>query len=86
MLRVFSENPLQAANTHLAFVWTLLYIITLPALWSYAYNGAFVTWMLPEMSSMFMAFISILQMLIIAVLGILFTGITPIITLVSQKR
>ena len=85
-LRVFSESPLQATDIHLAFAGTLIYIVALPALWSYAINGAIVTWTLPEMASTFMAFISILQMLIIAVLGLVFTGVTPIITLAIKKR
>ena len=85
-LRVVSEKPLQAANTHLAFTFSALFIVSLPALWSYAYNGAVVTWTLPEMASTFMAFLSILQMLILAVLGVLFTGITPLIILAFKKR
>jgi hypothetical protein len=85
-LRIFSEQPLQAANTYIAFAGTLLYLVALPALWSYAYNDAFVTWTLPDMASMFMGFISILQMLIIAVLGIIFTGITPLLSLAFRKR
>jgi hypothetical protein len=85
-LRVYSEKPLQAVNIHLAFAYTALYIISLPAFWSYAYNGAFVTWTLPEMASTFMAFLSILQMLILAAMGLLFTGITPLITLAFKKR
>jgi hypothetical protein len=85
-LHVYSEKPLRAANINLAFAYTALYIVSLPALWSYAYNGALVSWTLPEMASTFMAFLSILQMLILAVMGLLFTGITPLITLAIKKR
>jgi hypothetical protein len=85
-LKIFAEEPLPATNTHLAFAWTLLYIIALPALWSYAYNGALVTWTLPDMASMFMAFLSILQMLIAAVLGLVFTVITPVVSLIFRTE
>lgn len=85
-LRMYSEKPLDAANTHVAFAWTLLYVTALPALWSYAYNGAVVTWTLPDMASMFMGFLSILQMLVLAALGLVFTGITPLAALVFRKR
>ena len=85
-LRMYSEKPLEAANTHVAFAWTLLYVAALPALWSYAYNGAVVTWTLPDMASMFMGFLSILQMLVLAALGLVFTGITPLAALVFRKR
>lgn len=86
ILRVFSKKPLQAANTHIAFAATLLYIVALPALWGYAYNGALVTWTMPDMASMFMAFLSILQMLILAALGLLFTAITPLVSFAFKKR
>lgn len=86
LLHVYSEKPLEAANVHIAFAFTSFFIVSLPALWGYAYNGALVTWALPEMDSMFMAFLTILQMLILAVLGLLFTGITPLITLAFKKR
>ena len=85
-LRLYSEKPLDAANIHIAFAWTLLYVAALPALWSYAYNGAVVTWTLPDMASMFMGFLSILQMLVLAALGLVFTGITPLAALVFRKR
>ena len=85
-LRVYSEKPLQAANIHLAFAFTALFIVSLPALWGYAYNGALVTWTLPDMSSTFMAFLTILQILILAVMGLLFTGITPLVTLAFKKQ
>jgi hypothetical protein len=86
LLRMHSEKTLQATNTHIAFAWTLFYIVSLPALWSYAYNGAVVTWTLPDMASMFMGFLSILQMLVLAALGLVFTGITPLVTLAFKKR
>lgn len=85
-LRLFSVKPTQAANQHLAFAFTTLYIVSLPALWSFAFNGALVTWTLPDMASMFMAFLSILQLLIIAALGLILTALTPLISLVFQKR
>lgn len=86
VLRLYSKKPLQAANTHIAFTWTLLYIVALPILWSFAYNGALVTWTLPDMGSAFMMFLSILQALILAALGLVFTGITPLVSLVFNKR
>lgn len=84
-LRLYSDKPLQATNTYIAFAWTALYIVSIPALWSYAYNGAVVTWTLPDMASMFMGFLSILQMLVVAALSLIFMGITPLVALVVQR-
>ncbi len=79
-LQAYSRKPLEAANIHMGFVFTALSLISLPALWSYVYNGATVTWTLPEMASMFMGFLTILQMLVFSALGLVFTGITSAIS------
>ncbi len=79
-LRVYTQKPLAAANLHLGFAFTALSIIALPALWSYVYNGAIVTWTLPDMASMFMGFLTILQLLVFAALSLVFTGIASAIS------
>lgn len=87
ILREPFKTPRQATNTHIAFTLSLLYMLALPALWSFAYNGAVATWMLPELGSLFMGFIAILQMLVVAVLGLIFTGLTPLsVFILTGKR
>ncbi|GAB4504292.1 MAG: hypothetical protein Fur0043_12860 [Anaerolineales bacterium] len=73
-LRAFKMKPLQAAETCLALTFVTLYLTSLPVLWSFAYNGALVTWTLPDFGSLFLGFLSILQGLVLAGSGLLLTA------------
>lgn len=77
-LRAFKKKPLQAAETSLALTFVTLYLVSLPALWSFALNGALVTWTLPDFGSMFLGFLSIVQMIILAGAGILLSGASAV--------
>lgn len=85
-LRLATLPPLQATHTHLAFTGIALLIVALPALWGFAWNGAIVTWTLPEMASTFLAFLSILQLLIMAAVGLLLTGLTSLLSFLYQRN
>jgi hypothetical protein len=80
-LHTFKRAPLQAAAITLGSTGVILYLLALPILWSFALNGALVTWTLPDMASMFMGFLSILQSMVVAVVGLLLTGVVSLITL-----
>jgi hypothetical protein len=86
ILKWFKATRREGAENTLAFTLTILYLLALPVLWSYAINGALVTWTIPDMASMFIGFLSILQGLIVAVLGLLLTGITPLIAPASKQK
>lgn len=85
-LRAFKKKPLEAAETSLALTFVTLYLTSLPALWSFALNGALVTWTLPDFGSLFLGFLSILQMLDITVSGLLVTGIAALVALQVGKK
>jgi hypothetical protein len=74
-LRSFKKVPREAAETSLGLSFVTLYLVLLPALWSFALNGALITWTLPDFGSMFLGFLSILQALILAAAGLLFSAL-----------
>jgi hypothetical protein len=78
-LKMFKESSLQAAETSLALTFVTLYLVFLPALWSFAMNGALITWRIPDFGSMFLGFLSILQALFIAAVGLILTGISALV-------
>ncbi len=84
--RWFKSAPRKAAEKVLAFTFITLYLLSLPILWSFALNGALVTWTLPDMASMFMGFLSTLQALIVAAVGLILTGATALIAKINQRR
>jgi hypothetical protein len=82
----FKSTALEGAGNVLELVFMTLYLLALPILWSYAMNGLLVTWTTPDMASMFMGFLSILESLIIAIVGLLLTGVTAFVAAVSQRK
>lgn len=78
--RTFQQKP--AASAERVLDWTLvtLALLALPVLWSYTLNGMFVTWRLPGFTSMFLGFLSLLQILFIGALGPLLAGVTALIS------
>lgn len=86
-LRAFKDNPLQAAETSFALTFITLYFASLPALWSFALNGALISWTLPDFGSMFLGFLSLLQSLVLAGSGLVLAGLASLISqIVSRKQ
>ena len=79
------SKPLDAAAHTLAFVLITLYLLALPILISFAVNGTLITWTIPEFLTMFLGFLSILQALVVAIIGLILTGLAAAISAVSRK-
>ena len=84
-LGVFKMEPRRAAEIAFELIFAVLILLALPIGWNYALNGPLVGWTLPDMGSMFLGFLSILQALIIAAAGIILSAATAWITW-SQQR
>ncbi len=82
--RVFSRSPSEAARWTLSLTLMILYTLLLPVLWNYFRNGAVVTWTLPEMGSMFLGFLSILQGLYISIFGLVFAAVSALIAKLTR--
>lgn len=82
----FKTTPRRAAETTFELVFAVLILLALPIAWSFALNGALVGWALPDMPSMFMAFICTLQALIVAALGIVLCGVTALIAFFNGRK
>jgi len=78
-LKAFRRGPRRAGGLVLGLTLLVLFLLSLPVLYSYVLNGVLVTWTLPHMSSMFLGFISLIQMLLVSVVGLLLTGLTALI-------
>jgi hypothetical protein len=85
-LRTFQARPGRAASLTIALTLVTVYLLSLPILWSYAFNGLFVTWALPEFGSLFLGMISGVQALAVAAGGLILCGVAALIAwLVSRK-
>lgn len=85
-LRAFRHGARRASELVLALTFVTVYLVSLPVLWSFALNGALVTWTLPGVSSMFLAFISLIQILLVAVAGLVLSGLTALIAQLPWGR
>ncbi|MCL5612012.1 MAG: alkaline phosphatase family protein [Chloroflexi bacterium] len=86
IVKWFNFPPREAAEKVLAFTFITLYLVSLPILWHFALNGLLVTWTIPDMASMFMGFLSILQALVIAITGLILVGVTALIAKINQRQ
>jgi len=76
----------KAAETSLGFVFLTIYLLALPVLVSFAVNGPLVTWTLPEFYTSYIALLSLIQGLFVAVIGLLLTGIATGMAWLIAKR
>lgn len=79
ILGAFQFKPRRAAKAAMGLVMVTLYLLSLPVLWSFAWNGALITWTLPEFTSSFLSLLSLIQILMVSVLGLLFVGLAALV-------
>jgi len=84
-LKTFFKSPIEITRNTLICTISSILIVAIPVYISYAINGPLVSWTLPNMLSMYLAFIALLQCLIIAVFGSLLAVVSVPIHLVARK-
>lgn len=84
--RYFKRTPADAALSTFKLFFTMAFLNGLPALFSFALNGAVVTWTLPDYLSSFLALLSLIQVLVIAVSALIFAGIAALIARRTLKK
>jgi hypothetical protein len=82
----FRRGPRRASGWALALTLVTIYLLALPVLWSFLLNGALVTWTLPDMLSLFLGFLSLIQILVVAVAGLILAGLTALIAQFASRR
>jgi hypothetical protein len=85
-LRTFRGGSGRAAGLTIALALVTVYLLALPVLWSYAINGLFVTWALPDFGSLFLALISGIQVLAVAAGGLILCGLAALIAWPISRR
>jgi len=83
--QAFQQSSTSAANAVLDGILVTIALLALPVLWSYTVNGLFVTWRLPDFASMFLGFLSLLQILLVGAFGLLLAGITALVARLRHR-
>ena len=81
----FRLKPVDAANRTLALTFTIVGVLAIPILVHVALDGILVTWTLPNFTLLYVGLICLIQVLIVAVVGLLFTGLTALIAFTVRK-
>ena len=68
-LKTLFGSPIEIALNTLIITLSLIIIVAIPIYISYAVNGFLVSWTLPDMLSMYLAFLALIQCLFIAIIG-----------------
>jgi hypothetical protein len=81
----FRRGARSASEFALGLTFVTAYLLLLPVLLHFALNGAIVTWALPDFLTSFLAFLSLTQLLMVAVLGLIFAGISTVIASFTKR-
>jgi hypothetical protein len=77
--RVFDLESGEGSKQVLRFTWLAIYGLMFPLALCLILNGYFITWTLPEITTSFVGILSALQILFVAIAGLLLVVITPLL-------
>jgi hypothetical protein len=84
--RINQMKPRKAAELTMKFILVTLSFLAIPVFVNFAFNGAVITWTLPNFLISFLGLIFLIQMLVVALIGIFLTGISPLLGYFSQGK
>ncbi|MEN8173662.1 MAG: alkaline phosphatase family protein [Chloroflexota bacterium] len=77
---MFRKTAIQAAESTLGKTLAILSLLVLPVLWHYAWYGVLVGWSLPDINSIYLAFLALVQIIFVVIFGLFFSGLAAFIT------
>jgi hypothetical protein len=85
-LKPYRLSAQKAAEKGIWMTLVTLYLLALPVLYHYALNGLTPVWTLPDYASMFMGFLSMIQILAVSIVGLVYSGLLSLSTLFFRKK
>jgi hypothetical protein len=82
--RLFLRPAGEAVRSTLAWALLTVLITGLPALVSFVWNGPLIAWTMPEFWTFFLGFLATLQILFIALFGIIFAGVAAAVARIRR--
>ena len=83
--KLYSQEPGVSFKSLTDFSLLTIYLLFIPVLFSFALNGWKAIWTLPEFNSVMFAFINTLQILFVAVLGIVLASLIALVMFIRPK-
>jgi hypothetical protein len=84
-LNALNKGPGHALEMSLALVWVIIYVLMLPVLVNYSWNGALVAMYLPDFGSSFVGFLSLINILFVGLLGPVLAGLSALAAWYGSK-
>jgi hypothetical protein len=82
----FSWRARKAAEFSLGLALVILFTLSLPVLWSYAWDGFYVSEFLPDFSRSYLALLALVQGLAVGLWGLSFAGVAVLVTSIKGRR
>lgn len=82
----FKQRPMDSALQTLVFTLVTIAILLIPIAVHFTLNGALLTWTMPNWMIFFFGLFFMVQVLAVAALGIVFTGISALVSAFSSKK
>jgi len=79
------KSPQEIARNTLFITISTIFLVAIPVYISYAINGSLVSWTLPDMLSMYLAFLALLQCMFIAIIGCTISVFSLPIHMIARK-
>jgi hypothetical protein len=79
LIKVRQYGRRAAGEAMLNFALVACYLLSIPVLINFVLNGALVTWTLPEFSSSFLGFLSLIQILFASLCGLILAGLASVL-------
>ena len=83
---IYQLKARKAADLTMRFVLVLLSILSIPIVVNFVINGAIVSWTLPDFLTSFLGLIFLVQSMMAALLGIIFTGFAALLGVFARQR
>jgi len=84
--RIFKRSGREAAEFSFGLALVTLYILALPVLWSYAWDGYYVGRFLPDFSRTFLALLAMVQALAVGLWGLSFAGLAALVAVMRGRK
>jgi hypothetical protein len=83
--KVLNKKPVNAAIETFGLGYTTILVLALPVILSFVLNGVLITWTLPDYLTSYLSLIALIQILIISIATILFSGISALLTIRNKE-
>jgi hypothetical protein len=85
-LKLLGLGRAQAAGRTLDLALVTIYLLSIPVLLHFAINGLFITWALPDFQIFFLALLALIQILFVALTGVLLAGLSALLAIGDRKK